>query len=81
MNDKKIYYVRYKWTTNDRDWLTLPARRVAATSQQQAAETMFDAHIESFIGSVDLMFMVSISENQAGLIFNLSNLSKQLAGR
>jgi len=69
---KKIYYVRYKWSTNDRAWLDLVPTKVAAYSSRQAAQAMKDANISYITG--DVSFMASLSENQAGFIFRIDEL-------
>jgi hypothetical protein len=69
---KQIYYVRYKWATNDRAWLDLEPVRVRAISEKNAAETLVDCNPGVFLGDVSLM--VSVTENSAGNIYHISQL-------
>jgi len=69
---KRIYYVRYKWATNDRNWLDLEPKRVNAISAKSAAETLKDCNPVTFCG--DVSFMVSTAENMAGCIYHISEL-------
>ena len=69
---KHIYFVRYKWSTNDHSWLYLSPTKVRAASPKEAAQTFVDANISIITG--DVSFMVSTTESSAGVIFPLSEL-------
>jgi hypothetical protein len=71
-NTKNIFYVRYKWYTNECNWLDFKPVRVKAISAKSAAETLKDCNPATFWG--DMSFMVSTAENMAGLIYHISEL-------